>query len=153
MIHDSVYNNLIYPLKIRKMKQSKDELLEWLDKCGLAGKEKQYAPSLSSGERQKLSIARALVFQPKVVMIDETLSNMDPDSVVLFEQLIKDIQGIKPITWIVVSHQLAHIYRICDEIHFMNSGTILSSGKTEDIFSNTDNPTIKQYLSKYIIGN
>lgn len=153
MLHDTVYRNLIYPLKIRKQKLSKEDILEWIDRCGLSGKEKQYAPSLSSGERQKLSFIRALIFRPKVVLIDETLANMDPDSVVLFEQIISEIQQKEPITWIIVSHQLAHIYKLCDYVHFMEAGTVLASGTPKEVFLRLENPVIKQYLSNYSIGN
>lgn len=153
MLHDSVYNNVIYPLKIRKQNFDKEEIMEWLMKFGLSGKEKQYAPSLSSGERQKLSFARALIFKPKVMLVDETFANLDPDSVVLFEQIITEIQQKEPITWIIVSHQLAHIYKICEQVHFMDAGSILFSGSPDNILANVENPVIKQYLSKYVIGN
>jgi ABC-type multidrug transport system ATPase subunit len=153
MLHDTVYNNIVYPLQIRKQKPSKEKVMDWLSKCGLAEKEKQYAPSLSSGERQKLSLARALIFKPKLVLIDETLSNLDPDSVVLFEQFISEIQSIEPITWIIVSHQLAHIYKMCQLIHFMDAGSIIFSGAPDENFFKARNPIIKQYLSKYMIGN
>lgn len=153
MLHDTVYNNVIYPLKIRKQNIKKEEIMEWLVKFGLSGKEKQYAPSLSSGERQKLSFARALIFKPKVMLVDETFANLDPDSVVLFEQIITDIQKKEPITWIIVSHQLAHVYKICEQVHFMDSGRILFSGAPDHILTNVDHPVIKQYLSKYMIGN
>lgn len=153
MLHDTVYKNLIYPLKIRKQKIPESEIMECISKCGLSSKEKQYAPSLSSGERQKLSIARALIFKPKVVLMDETLANLDPDSIVLFEQVISEIQLKQPITWIIVSHQLAQIYKICDQVHFMANGTILSSGAPKEIFSKVEDPIIKQYLDRYHIGN
>ncbi|WP_312649130.1 ATP-binding cassette domain-containing protein [Aminipila sp.] len=153
MLHDTVYKNLIYPLKIRKQELPQSEIMECISKCGLWGKEKQYAPSLSSGERQKLSIARALIFKPKVVLMDETLANLDPDSIVLFEQIISEIQIKQPITWIIVSHQLAHIYKICDQVHFMANGTILSSGAPKELFSKVEDPIIKQYLERYHIGN
>lgn len=153
MLHDTVYNNLIYPLKIRKQILKRDAIMEWIDRCGLTGKEMQYAPSLSSGERQKLSLARALIYKPKVVFIDETMANMDPDSVVLFEQMISEIQLKEPVTWILVSHQMAHIYKLCERVHFMEAGRILSSGTPEEIFSKSENPVIRQYMSKYLIGN
>lgn len=153
MIRDTVLNNLKYPLKIRKLKMDEDEIMEWIRKCGLSGKEKQYAPSLSSGERQKLSFARALIFKPKVVLVDETLANLDPDSVNMFEEIMKEIQSREPITWILVSHQLAHIYRMCQKIHVMEKGSVISSGTPEDIFYRNDNPIVKQYLSNFLIGN
>lgn len=150
MLHDTVYNNIVYPLKIRKQKIPKDKIMEWINKCGLAGKEKQYAPSLSSGERQKLSLARALIFKPKLVLIDETLSNLDPDSVVLFEQIISETQSSEPITWILVSHQFAHIHKICKSVHFMETGSVIFSGAPDENFFNTKNPIIKRYLSQNI---
>jgi ABC-type multidrug transport system ATPase subunit len=151
MLHDTVYNNLIYPLKIRKQRIQKEAAMEWIERCGLLGKEKQYAPSLSSGERQKLSLARVLIFKPKVVFMDETMANMDPDSVLLFEQIISEIQLQEPITWIMVSHQLAHVYKVCEYVHFMEAGTMIASGTPKELFSNTQDPIIKQYMSKYLI--
>lgn len=153
MLRDTVYHNLTYPLKLRKKPFKKEEIIDWIHRCGLTGKENQYALSLSSGERQKLAFARALIFQPKVVCMDETLANMDPDSVLLFEQIIKEIQSRNPITWIIVSHQLAHIYKLCERVHFMEKGRIITSGTPDEIVSNTENPVIKQYVSNYLISN
>lgn len=153
MLHDSVYKNLIYPLKIRKKKISKEEIAEWLTMCGLLGKEKQYAPSLSGGERQKLSFARALIFGPKVVVIDETMANLDPDSVALFEKIISERQKTDPITWIIVSHQPAQIYKLCDMVYFMDKGIILDSGRPEELYFDSQNSVISQYMSNFMIMN
>jgi ABC-type multidrug transport system ATPase subunit len=132
MLHDTVYQNLIYPLKIRNQMPAKEEIGKWLDRCGLTGKEKQFAPSLSSGERQKLSFARALIFKPKLVFIDETMANMDPESLKGFETIITEIQKEDPITWVIVSHQPAHIYNLCQEVHMMESGEHLLSGTPKE---------------------
>ncbi len=153
MLHDSVLNNLTYPLKIRNQKVSNEVISEWLNKCGLLGKEQQFAPSLSSGERQKLSFARALIFKPKVVIIDETMANLDPDSLAIFERTILDIQKTDPITWIIVSHQPGQIFNLCDCIHFMENGGVLCSGSPHDILLNKKNPTIAKYMSSYMIKN
>ena len=85
LMHTSVYNNLVYPLKIRKQTIDEEWVNYWLEKAGLQNKKKQYALSLSSGEQQKLSFVRAMIFKPKLVIVDETLSNLDPDSADLFE--------------------------------------------------------------------
>ena len=58
LLHSSVYENLIYPLKLRKLEINKDLVDSWLQRCGLYEKRNQYARSLSSGERQKLSMIR-----------------------------------------------------------------------------------------------
>ncbi|WP_394522571.1 ATP-binding cassette domain-containing protein [Lacrimispora sp. JR3] len=133
MLHDTVYQNLIYPLKLRKKMPVKEEIEKWLDQCGLAGKEQQFAPSLSSGERQKLSFARALIFKPKLVFIDETMANMDAESIRSFQTIIMEIQKENPITWVIVSHQPAHIDGLCQEVHLMEAGRHLFSGTPKEM--------------------
>ncbi len=83
---------------------------------------KKYARSLSSGEQQKLSFIRALVFDPAFVIVDETLSNLDPDSTELFEQLMRGAADENKMTWLLISHQLVHVRKICDQVHFMEQG-------------------------------
>ncbi|MBR5251898.1 MAG: ABC transporter ATP-binding protein [Oscillospiraceae bacterium] len=147
LMHTSVYNNLVYPLKIRGIPIDENVVDYWLKKAGLQDKKKQYAPSLSSGEQQKLSFVRALIFEPKLVIVDETLSNLDPDSADLFERIILEQQQKNPITWITISHQLVHIRRICDMVHFMDRGDIIASGTPQEILINPQHPTIIKYLS------
>ena len=124
----SVYKNLVYPLQvtaypagggIRRMRS--------LRKAGLLGQKRQYARSLSSGERQKLSFLRAVIFQPKLVMIDETFSNLDTESETLFIEMIREIQKKEPITWIIVSHQLEAVHQLCETIHYMEKGSVIKN--------------------------
>lgn len=80
------YENLVYPLKIRGIKPNRTSKIEAiLKKYGLLQKKQQYARTLSSGEQQKLSILRALIFKPELVIVDETLSNLSADSLVLLK--------------------------------------------------------------------
>ena len=147
LMHTSVYNNLIYPLKIRGQAIDESYVDSWLEKAGLQDKKKQYALSLSSGEQQKLSFIRALIFKPKLVIVDETLSNLDPDSADLFERLILEQQQKDPITWITISHQLVHIRKICDMVHFMEKGNIIEKATPHDMFVNPSNPSVIKYLA------
>ena len=147
LMHTNVYQNLIYPLKLRKQPVDETYVDYWLEKAGLQDKKKQYALSLSSGEQQKLSFIRALIFKPKLVIVDETLSNLDPDSADLFEQLILEKQKNDPITWLTISHQLVHIKKICDTVHFMDKGNIISSDTPYNMLVNPTHPTIIKYLA------
>lgn len=122
LLQTSVYGNLIYPLKVRGIRPKEAEVDRMLARAGLLEQKKQYARSLSSGERQKLSFLRALIFGPKLVAVDETLSNLDAESEELFEGLILEIQRQTPITWLIVNHQLDHINQLCDQIHYMERG-------------------------------
>ena len=151
LMHTSVYENIIYPLKIRKLPIDQEQVDQLLQCCGLLEKKNQYARSLSSGERQKVSLIRALIFNPKLVIIDETFSNMDMDSVQLFEEMILKIHQEEPITWIMISHQLAHMYKMCDYIHFFAKGNLLDSGTTEDIFLKSKNEIIRRYMETQMI--
>lgn len=125
LMQTTVYGNLIYPLKIRKQKPDEEEMDRLLKRAGLMSQKKQYARSLSSGERQKLSFLRALVFHPKLIMVDETLSNLDLESEELFLGMIEERQKESPATWLVVNHQMDHIHKICDEIHNMEKGRFI----------------------------
>lgn len=147
LLHATVYQNLIYPLKIRNYTIEEEQVDYWLARAGLTDKKKQYARSLSSGEQQKLSFIRALIFKPKLVIIDETLSNLDPDSAALFEQLILEQQNKEPITWITISHQLVHIKKICDIVHFMENGNIVARGTPQQMLLDPVHPSVIKYLS------
>ena len=69
LLHDTVYENIVYPLKIRGTRPDREKIGAYLESCGMAGKERQAARSLSSGEQQKVSMIRALCFHPRFVMI------------------------------------------------------------------------------------
>ena len=79
--------------------------------------------------------------------MDETLSNLDPDSADLFERLIVEQQKERPVTWITISHQLVHIQKICDRVHFMEKGKRVASGTAEEILLRPTHPAIRAYLA------
>lgn len=150
-IQGSVYENICYPLKIRRIRPDEEKINKWLTLCGLEEKKHQYARSLSSGEQQKVSMIRALIFEPKFMMIDETLSNLDPENLELFEEVIFEIQKENPITWLLISHRLAHIYKMCDVLHFMHQGEVLASGSKDQILFGTEDERIRRFVANEVI--
>jgi ABC-type multidrug transport system ATPase subunit len=146
ILHDTVYNNLIYPLKIRKVKPDEEQVDFYLQMAGLTAMRDQYAPSLSSGEQQKLSFIQALIFSPKLILIDEAFSNMDIESVALFEDHLLKSQQETPITWFIVSHQLANIRRLCDYVYFLHKGEVKAEGTAAELLANPQNPELCKYL-------
>ena len=128
LLHRSVYENVIYPLKIRGVKidaHKEKEIDALLERAGMLSHKEQYVLSLSSGERQKLSFLRAVIFEPRLIMMDETLSNLDPDSEKTIIEMIKEIQAARRATWIIVSHQLESKEGLCDFIHRLEGGRLL----------------------------
>ena len=124
LMHKSVYDNIVYPLKIRGEQISRDEVEALMERAGLLDLKDQYAGSLSSGERQKLSFIRAIVFRPKMVLMDETLSNLDSESEALFKEIIMERHREDGSTWLIVSHQWDEMNDLFDKVHHMEKGRI-----------------------------
>ena len=155
MMNDSVYNNLLYPLRLRQQQPDQKLINEYLERMGFSERQKQKAGSLSSGEQQKLAFLRAIIFKPRLVIADEAMTALDIDSLDLFENMILEEQKKDPITWIIISHQMPHIRHLCDYIFFMYQGKIETEGKPDEIFSHASHPTgainnhLRQYLRAY----
>jgi len=146
ILHDTVIRNLVYPLKLRGIKPDADVVDHYLEITGLQNYRDDYALTLSGGEQQKLALARALIFSPKMIFVDEAFSNMDIESVAFFEKYILDMQKEKKMTWVIISHQLSNIRHLCEHVFFMYNGEVKASGPTEDLLSSPDNEILKQYL-------
>ena len=125
LMHANVYDNIVYPLKIRGVKPDEAKIDELLERTGLLDIKDQYAGSLSSGERQKLSFIRAIVFRPKMVLMDETLSNLDADSEKLFREIVMERHREDGSTWLIVSHQWDEMNELFDKVHHMEKGRIV----------------------------
>ncbi|MBQ9961337.1 MAG: ATP-binding cassette domain-containing protein [Firmicutes bacterium] len=125
LLHTSVYENIVFPLKLRGIQPDETEIDRLLEMAGLSEQKNQYALSLSSGEKQKLSFLRAVVFKPKLILMDETLSNLDPESEAAIIEMIKNTQADQKATWVIVSHQLENKKGLCDEIHHMSKGAMM----------------------------
>jgi ABC-type multidrug transport system ATPase subunit len=149
MMDDTVYNNLVYPLRLRKIKPDPALIDEYLDKMRFSDRAKQKARSLSGGEQQKLSLLRALIFRPRLIIADEAMTALDIDSLDLFENLILDEQKKDPIIWIIISHQMTHVRRLADVVFFMYQGRIEASGSVAEILSHRSNRHLGQYLRVY----
>ena len=149
MMDDSVYNNLVYPLRLRRISPDSGLVDEYLSIMGFLDRQRQKARSLSGGEQQKLSFLRALIFKPRLIIVDEAMTALDIDSLDFFENLILEEQNKDPITWIIISHQMPHIRRLSTYVFFMYRGKIETEGSTEEIFSRSGNPHLRQYLRAY----
>ena len=147
IMRDTVLANLTYPLKVRKIKPSTELINHYLELAGMENLKHAYAPGLSSGEGQKLALIRAMIFSPKLIFIDETFSNTDMESQARFEQYILEGQKSNPITWVIISHQLAVIKRMSSYVFFMHDGKIEEQGPTKSILANPKTPHFIKYLN------
>ena len=128
LLHDTVIHNLLYPLTLRKIKPDMAQVEYFLETAGLQNCRKQYAPGLSGGQQQKLALIRAMIFSPKLILIDEAFSNLDMESTDVFERLIIERQRLESTTVLICSHQLSQVQRMCGHVFSMKNGSVEKNG-------------------------
>lgn len=136
--HMRVFDNVAYGLKLRNWPPRKiiKRVKEMLELVGLSGKEKRYPSELSGGEQQRVALARALVIEPKVLLLDEPLSNLDAKLRIRMRSEIRKIQKKLGITTIYVTHDQEEALSISDRIAVMNRGKIHQIGDPIEIYEN-----------------
>lgn len=133
----SVFNNVGYGLKIRKVDKRSIEkkVTEALALVGLSGFEKQKAPTLSGGEAQRMAFARAIVFDPDVLLLDEPTANLDPANAAKIEDVIKKIRTELGTTIIMASHNIYQVRRIADRAGILLNGELIEVNTKDDMFT------------------
>ena len=151
--HMNVYENVAFGLKIRKV--SKDEIKrrvkEILELVKLEGLEDRYPHQLSGGQQQRVALARALIIQPKVLLLDEPLSNLDAKLRVEMREELKMLQRKLKITTIYVTHDQEEAMVISDRMAIMNEGRILQIATPREIYMKPRNLFVASFMGKSTI--
>jgi len=148
--HHTVMKNITHaPIKIQKKDKEKvyAEARKILKIIGLEDKENNYPRELSGGEKQRVSIARALIMEPDILFLDEPTSALDPELTGEILKIIKKLTEID-ITLVIVTHEMNFAKNISDKIIFMENGRIIEEGTPEEVFS-SNNPRMKEFLGKF----
>lgn len=126
VFNTSVYHNVAYGLKIRGMGGSsvKDAVKKTLTIVGLEHKEKQHALTLSSGETQRLGMARALSIEPEILFLDEPTASVDEENTEIIESIIGGLNKNGRTTVIMTTHDKDQAERLADTLLFMKGGSI-----------------------------
>jgi phosphate transport system ATP-binding protein len=148
----TVYENVVFGVKTHLADQKKDVLdglvEEALKKVGMWSELKDRldrpAIGLSLEKQQKLCIARLLPLKPKLLLLDEPCSALDPKGTLAVEELIRELRS--HYTIIIVTHSMAQAKRVSDDTMFMYMGELVEHGKTEQIFNAPKNPRTGQYI-------
>ena len=144
----TVAENIEMPMKLLGVSKEKrqarlDELLSFID---LSHKKNAYPDELSGGQKQRVGIARALANHPKILLCDEATSALDPQTTQSVLALLKKINKEQNITIVMVTHEMDVIESVCDYVAVMESGKVIETGKTVDIFSKPQQPTTKNFI-------
>ncbi len=122
--------------------------LKMLEKVGLKDKADAYPNQLSGGQQQRVGIARAVAMSPEVILLDEPTSALDPELIGEVLKVIKDMVK-EHMTMIIVTHEMQFAREISDYIVFMDNGTVIEEGKPEQIFVNSQNQRLQNFLKRY----
>jgi phosphate transport system ATP-binding protein len=148
----SVYENVAYGLRIQGINKRRvlDETVEWALKAAALWEEvkdrlEEPAFGLSGGQQQRLVIARCIAVQPKVILLDEPCSALDPISTLKVEELIHDLK--RQYTIIIVTHNMQQAARVSDKTAFMYLGELIEYDDTDTIFTNPAEKRTEDYIT------
>ncbi len=139
------------PLKIHGMSGAsarRERVLAVMNEVGLpAGLYEQLPLGLSAGQRQRVNVARAMVLEPKVLIMDETLSSLDQTEQVKLLNLFSDLQARHGLTYIFISHDMAMVRRVCNRVAVMYLGEVVEIAENGKLFFDPGHPYTKALLS------
>ena len=135
--HMNVRDNIIYGLRKRKYGQSiiKDKLSNILNIVGLEGFEKRTVPELSGGQQQRVALARSLILEPRILLLDEPLASLDKKLRISMQDELKQIQKKVGTTFLYVTHDQGEALTMSDTIAVMNQGNIVQIGSPDGIYN------------------
>ncbi len=150
----TVEENCAFPLKEHTKKSNaeiRDIVAEKLGALGLQNTQKKYPGELSGGMRKRVGLARALVLEPEILMYDEPTTGLDPLATRNVDEMILDACARYKVTSVVISHDMASVFRIADRIAMLHNKQILAAGPAEVIAGSTD-PFIYEFLNASGVG-
>jgi polar amino acid transport system ATP-binding protein len=150
--HMTVLKNVtLAPRKVMGMSRADAEAvaLELLEQFGLADKRDEYPDRLSGGQQQRVAIVRALATHPKLMLLDEVTSALDPELVAEVLNVIRDLaQG--GMTMLIATHEMGFARDIASRVCFLDAGVLLEQGPPEQIFSDPKEERTRQFLQRII---
>lgn len=146
--HLTVYENIAFGLRLRKLDEAtiKKQVGKIVDICDIAGFEKRFPKQLSGGQRQRVALARALVIEPKLLLLDEPLSNLDAQLRLQMRTSIKRIQQELGISTVFVTHDQEECFSISDRVAIMQKGKIEQCDSPERIYSRPATQMIARFV-------
>ena len=148
--HLTVFQNVAYPLQVRRLpaKQIAERVRETLALVGLSGLEDRPGPYLSGGQQQRVVLARALVYRPEVLLLDEPLSNLDAK---VREQVREELHALQrrlSITTLYVTHDQLEALGLSDVVAVMHAGRIVEMGSPPDLYARPAHPFTASFLGE-----
>ena len=146
--HMTVHENVAYGLKLRKVPGNEiaDRVGVVFEKVKLSGFGDRYPGQLSGGQQQRVALARALVLNPKILLLDEPLSNLDAKVRVQVRQEIRKLQKELGITTMYVTHDQEEALTLSDRIAVFNQGKVFQVGPPKELYERPDNRFVADFI-------
>jgi len=148
--HKTVLENItLSPIKVHG--KSKDEAntaaTELLKRFDLSDKADQYPDRLSGGQQQRVAIIRSLAVNPRLLLLDEVTSALDP---VLVNEVLSAVRDLKSdgMTMVLATHEMGFATQVADEVCFLESGNIVERGTADQVLHNPQNPKTQEFLKR-----
>ncbi|SDZ62915.1 putative spermidine/putrescine transport system ATP-binding protein [Evansella caseinilytica] len=148
--HMTVEDNLAFSLKLKKMKKRewKEKVCWALALVQLSGTEKKHPSELSGGQQQRIALARALLLQPKVLLLDEPFSALDAKLRLELREQVREIQAREQLTMLFVTHDQEEALSISDRIVVMNKGKIEQMATPQHIYNDPASLFVAQFIGR-----
>jgi polar amino acid transport system ATP-binding protein len=152
--HMTVLQNvMLAPRKARRVPRDESE---WqaralLSRIGLEEKANEYPDRLSGGQQQRVAIVRALAMQPKLMLLDEVTSALDPQLVADVLNLVRELADTG-MTMILATHEMGFASEVADKVCFLDGGRILEEGPPDQIFTEPREPRTREFLARVLAG-
>jgi len=148
--HKTVLENItLSPIKVHG--KSKDEAntaaMELLKRFDLSDKADQYPDRLSGGQQQRVAIIRSLAVNPRLLLLDEVTSALDP---VLVNEVLMAVRDLKSdgMTMVLATHEMGFATQVADEVCYLESGNIIERGTADQVLHNPQNPKTQEFLKR-----
>jgi phospholipid/cholesterol/gamma-HCH transport system ATP-binding protein len=150
----TVFENVAFPL-VEKTNLPRDEIAErvkeTLKAVGLEGMDDKYPSQLSGGMQKRAALARALVHRPKILMLDEPTTGLDPARTRAIHELIRRTQQNFHLTVVMVSHDVPEVFQICDRVAFLHNGKARLHGTVAEVMA-ADDDVFKRFVAGRAAG-
>jgi len=147
----TVYENIAFGLKMQGLKGDyiAARVKEMIDLVGLGGKEKSYPRELSGGQQQRVALARSMIVEPDVLLLDEPFNALDAKIRKMLQMELKNIQKKSGMTMIFVTHDQEEALTISDRIFVINEGRVAQSGKPLEIYCQPASEFVARFIGNF----
>ncbi|WP_435231446.1 ABC transporter ATP-binding protein [Pseudopelagicola sp. nBUS_20] len=142
--------NVEFGLKMRGVDktQRKERALKWLDKMDILEFADRDISTLSGGQKQRVALARSLVMEPQILLLDEPLSALDAHLVIRMQAVLTDLQRELGITFVYVTHSQSEAFAMADRVVIMGDGEIAQIGTPKDIYRSPENQFVAEFVGR-----